>query len=1766
MSLPLDSTPSNSPQPPSPEPSSESRPSRRRWRTILLRVGAGAGTLAGVAGIVAVVWGDRILNAKVLPRVEAEIEKTIERPFELGEIEGFAFWGVRLGKSTMPATETDESFAIVDEVDVKVDLRSLIFERTLRPKIVLVRPDVSLAQSAEGEWLEIGLPEPSEDDSLISVEIQTIEVQDATLTAATYEQDDVVAAVLREPIQATQTDALISFVGEESKRVDFELSGNLDEGKFEIEGEADLEKRAVKAGVRSQNLSVVGFNLLLPEGVGIKSGILESSLTVAAALSEDRKLDQSAVDVRGTARLQDGEVLVTGLAEPIVNIDSRLVFKGQQVTLEDAGLQVGDVELIASGDADWEAGYDLSATIPSITLDEVKRLAEVDIPVAVDGAFALTTQVKGEIDAPRLRGQLANIQPVQVDRLGFDAAVADFVLTPEQFDLTRLRMTPQEGGTVLAEGQVDLADLENLSFRLTAQADLPADRFAQTYGLALPEEIVVGDLTADVVASGTLAAPRATADWQISNGSFPGRGSVAFADNVVVLEDARWQVASGTVDAEGVLTLEDSAWRARAIADRLSVDTLARDYGVMLPGDVVAGNLSSQVEASGNLSALAASTTAFADWRLSESTFPGRGTVTLANSVAVLDNTRLYVADGTVDAEAVLQLLNGDWQATVATAGVPVEQFTDRARGRLSADVDAAGNLGAINLEQIQARGTAAIANAEVQLTNASNSLLERGLWTTAFEWQGDRIAIDAFSAPGVRANGTIGVDFAQKIPIDGFDLDVALDSFNLSPLNSFAPATVAEYAQVAGLVSFDGQLSGTLNNPRAVGAARLNNFAVNDLLFETVSGPVALSLAEGGRVNLRGEEDLIRLAVSSEPWPTSFEVRNQEFVVSGYGTDRQLHADITQFPLEKLDLRLPASSRLRSAFGEVSGMLNASLDANLQDFSNPAIEADLTISQPGLDPIDAEQLTASLTYANSTATLTQGELLFDDSRYLLAGSANLAGEVQYEAALTVAEGRIEDLAAVVERIDFSAFGIGEPPTAGGSAADLRTQSVGLVATNLLTRLDNFVAFVEENPEEVADPGRFVVPPLDDLAGEFTGAIRVAGRSLALEDLTANFNLQGDSWEWGAYSPENEFAIVGEVEEMTFALDTVSIKADDTAIDLTGRGSLDRLEGQLAVDNLPVEIVESFYDLPVSVTGNLNVATTFGGSLANPLVNGKATVANTVVSDYAFDRVGASFQYRDALLTAESLVAIAPDDSPITVEGTLPYALPFMTVRPPTEQIAAEAVVPSDSFDFINALTDDKVRWEGGEGDVVVQMGGTLSNPIVDGQASFKGGTVSSSLLANGLTNLDGNILFDLEQIDIRELQASMGDGQLAVAGRLPFLRSGRSVLAQAIPVSQTRDRAETDGLVLSLNELPVDYDGLLRADFQGQVFVTGAVLEPTVSGGVEVDNGRIQANQLLSKAGSISLPTEEDLEEMSPYRVEYLGTDELNLEADKRPAGLLDSVALDNFEVRFGDRLAIVGQPIYNLTALGDLTVNGTLRDLRPDGTVVLQSGWINLFSNQFRLDTNAPNTATFTPETGLNPYVDVVMEARIQNRDITPAPPKAGGFLNAETEVNSGVERVGEIEFIEVQAVAQGPASELSDSLFLTSDSALSEGELLAVLGSSTFTGLTTASYTQLAGFLGGGALANLGTNIADAVGLRSFSVFPTTDTSSESSVGIGIGVQATASITDRFEVNVLEILNSQTPPQLGLQYRFSDELDLRGSSNLDDTDLILEYKIEF
>lgn len=1623
----------------------EGPPPRRSW---LLPVGLGLGGLVIGGGVAGALAAKPLINQRLMPLVAEQVEDMIERPVQLGELEGLSLGGIRIGPTELPAIPTDASSARVDTITIGVDWRALLLERTLKPTVTLIDPELALVQGEDGQWFQLTLPEQPESEGPITTELQSIRIRNATVSATTEIQDPA-AVVPRSQVRLEGVDVDANFRHDDAQTVAFDLSGTLEQGSFQVQGEGQIANQAVNALVMTENLPTTGVNLLLPGSLGLAAGTLHSNLDVAVRLQQP----DDPIDAQGTARFENGEVRAAQLTQPVTDINSRLRFQGQRVTLEDTGLQLGDINLTAAGDVHLQEGYNLTAQVPSVTLANLQQLLAVELPVEAQGRFQVATQVTGPIEDPQIQGTLTNREAARVDRLTLNTIAADFALNRETFTLARLQVNPATGGAITGRGQVDLASLDDPGLDFALNANLPADGAAARYGLTLPNDAVIGSLVATGQVGGSLKNPQAQLQWQLVEGTYPGQGQLA-----------------------------------------------------------------------------------------------------LAGTTLTVDNTRLQVAAGTVTATALAQLDGGDWRANLRTQQVPVDRFVPQAQGQLSANIDAAGNLSNLDPAAIQVGGEAAIADGNLQLTPDSPPLLPAGDWNTAFRWTGEGLQVERFTAPGISADGFIAATVTPTPAIGDFGLNVDLQRYDLAPLEGFAPAQVRSQLRLGGLVSFRGRLQGNLDNPELVGDARLENVGLNGVRFEgDLTGPVQYDLATGGSTDLEGNGSRIAASLpAATVLPEQFVIRHPQFQLQGTVVDRQLQARLEEFPLEALEIDPATLADLDLDLGRVSGVVSADVTADLTDLSQPRGMAAVDIQNPAVGDIAATAIVANLSYADGTATLTRGDLQLRRSLYRLQGQATLP-TLDFRGDLQIIPGHIEDILATLQWDSFEAVRAGLNANADDAGAEaLATQPVATSPGSLQAQLEVLEGILAQQTAVAEQPQ---LPRLDTLTGEFTGRVQVQGNLNAPEAITAKFNLAGDDWAWGEYRPTNRFAVAGQYTAATLTLepDQNFVQVDSARAEFEGSGSLEQLDGQLAVTAVPVTAAEAFVALPLEVDGTVAVTANLGGSLTNPLVAGEVAVDNARLNRQPLETVAVNFDYQNAHLLLDGMVA-ADDRRRLTLTGDIPYALPLMTVQPRSDQMDVQVAIANDGLGFINLVTADRLRWEGGRGDVLLQVQGPITDPVVTGNAAFQNGVVAVEGLSQTISDINGKARFNLSELGIEQLQAQFGDGRLTVDGTLPLLLAARP--------------KQVSGLAIDLDQVPVDYDGLISATLDGQVLIGGTALAPRVGGQMEVDKGVIRVTRILRNLDALPVALEDPEAGVSPpnpYREMFYGPQESA--ATNQPPSYLEQIWLDNFVVTLKDRLLISGQPFFNLTSSGNLRLNGTPVAPRPEGVITLDTGWINLFSNQFRLVSSAPNTVTFTPEDGLDPFLDLRMQSRVQDNNVTKVPESASTFAGAEVSESAELGAVGDVEFLQVYANVYGPLSQLQEDIELTSEPARGQQELLALISSNVVGGLSSASINQLAGFLGAGSLATFGSDVASAIGLRSFSVFPTTDTSSESAAGVGIGMEASFAIGSNLGVSFLEILNSGNPPKFGVDYRFTPNLQLRGSTNLaGDDEVRLEYRVRF
>ncbi|HEY9647597.1 MAG TPA: hypothetical protein V6C88_14570, partial [Chroococcidiopsis sp.] len=172
----------NAPNPGTPNPEQEPQPpaprrrSRRRgWR----RVGLGVGivTLVGLAA--GARWLLVFIDEDLSPLVANALTTTLDRPVQVGDVERFSLWGLRIGESTVPATASDRDTAKIEAIDVRFNLLDVLLSRTLKLDVTLVRPNLFLDQTEDGTWVTLP-PQKEEKEQPIKVELSHLKIEDAT--------------------------------------------------------------------------------------------------------------------------------------------------------------------------------------------------------------------------------------------------------------------------------------------------------------------------------------------------------------------------------------------------------------------------------------------------------------------------------------------------------------------------------------------------------------------------------------------------------------------------------------------------------------------------------------------------------------------------------------------------------------------------------------------------------------------------------------------------------------------------------------------------------------------------------------------------------------------------------------------------------------------------------------------------------------------------------------------------------------------------------------------------------------------------------------------------------------------------------------------------------------------------------------------------------------------------------------------------------------------------------------------------------------------------------------------------------------------------------------------------------------------------------------------------------------------------------------------------------------------------------------------------
>ncbi|WP_233220016.1 translocation/assembly module TamB domain-containing protein [Pleurocapsa sp. CCALA 161] len=1155
-------------------------------------------------------------------------------------------------------------------------------------------------------------------------------------------------------------------------------------------------------------------------------------------------------------------------------------------------------------------------------------------------------------------------------------------------------------------------------------------------------------------------------------------------------------------------------------------------------------------------------------------------------------NGSLTLPEGIFQAQN-LAIANGRFNAQLTPQQVDLSLFADpnsdelELKGKLGGQLAVAGKVDNLSPTAVTAKGNLSFSQ--------GIDLLENPLSAT-LAWDGKRLNVLQAKGNSLNAQGYVVLDksFFSDIPdqlaaVDYFEFDVReARSLNLKKLRLPLP-NWAKNLDYAGRGDFSGKIRGVPSAMNINGNLSLNNLRVEELNFAPLlRGNVQVSPATGVKLNLQEvltrpllsatsnvdnqsrSLDQIKLVLDPNFSPLMLALVQDDFRVMGTGRQKILNLTTANVPIELLktialksgELKIPKNIALQPVKGSMSGDFSFNLETLATTGNN------LVIEKPALASIRGDRLAGNFQYADGYFAIQDVEFQQRDSIYKLKGNLNQKpDDLELDGEISVNGGQIQDILVAMQIFELTDFARIFSDRAYGKAADLYQPAsssgkplfdLGLKDApvidqlQLLAAIQAWLASVQEERQTA------LVPDLKNLRGTFDGKIDMFG-SLK-KGITSEFDFIGQEWHWGNLTGEKIIA-KGNLREGILTLLPISVQLRDLSkansvqkihnnnilptLLFTGTFGGATQSGQFRLVDVPMKLIEQLFSLPPepAVDGLINATASIAGSKDNPQARGEISIDDASLNETSIQSTKGSFNYKQSRLEFSASSIIAENADPLTLRGSVPYQLPFAKAEPKSDRLELQLNVKDKGLALLDIFSRGELKWIDGAGQIALDITGILDQEqnlprklSAQGTANIKNATIAAkSLPKNLLTKINSQVFFDLDNVRVNNFEGDFGGGKITAAGTIPF-----------------GDTAPLNPLSINFNDIqkvtiPKLYNGGVRGNLQ----ILGKATEPSIAGDLTLFDGTIVLND----------DSESNNDQAKPTNL----SDRVNAIAQRNAAeqGIAAVTQYKNLKLRLGKDIQISQQPIFTFTATGNLDINGTFLQPSPNGTIRLKRGQVNLFTTQLNLSRDYQNTARFSSNNVLDPFLDVLLVGSAIEASNRSVPSEL-----SPTEIpDSGLTT---LETIRVSAKVKGLASQITNKIELTSSPPRSPAEIAVLLGGGFVEALTNSNGTSGLATLAGSALfGSLNGEFNNIFPIGELRLFPTPIIDeNRDNQGDGLAGEIAFDLIKNLSFSVLKILNNDTPAQFGFRYRFNDNFVLRGSSNFqeDGTRGLIEYELRF
>ena len=401
------------------------------------------------------------------------------------------------------------------------------------------------------------------------------------------------------------------------------------------------------------------------------------------------------------------------------------------------------------------------------------------------------------------------------------------------------------------------------------------------------------------------------------------------------------------------------------------------------------------------------------------------------------------------------------------------------------------------------------------------------------------------------------------------------------------------------------------------------------------------------------------------------------------------------------------------------------------------------------------------------------------------------------------------------------------------------------------------------------------------------------------------------------------------------------VRATMVGAEVHGEGQTSLVGDYATQAKLTVSGLDLANVIALEAPGSFNGSSAIAGTIN---VSGPAARPKEMAGSAEFDNVDFKLQgvelkaaqplrarLKDGMVTLDAM-HITGQDTDLNVSGT---AVVFGDANPLGGRLNLNAsgdvsMALANAFDP-DLITSGKVTFK-------VAAEGRMKKPALTGGVRFQNVNLSIEGVANGLSNLNGTLVFNEDRLDVKELTATTGGGQLKIGGYLAYQKGVYVALTATGDVVRVRYH----GLSATANA-----SFRLQGEPQS-LLLSGNVLVTRFGVGADVDFAALGATQSVQAPPNPNSPT-------NKVRLDVRVTSAPQLDFQNSFAKLAGSV---------------------------DLTVRGTLAVPSVLGRIQITDGSATYLGTKYELERGS---IYFTNPVRIDPTIDLDATARVENYDIT-------------------------------------------------------------------------------------------------------------------------------------------------------------------------------------